>query len=61
MQNNSDFYLSPVIQLRSTKQLTNAGKDVGRRESPFTVGGTADWCSYCGDRYTDSSESESTI
>ena len=41
------YYLTPSEWLSlKRKQITNAGKDVKKREPSYTVGGNVKWCSH---------------
>ena len=37
-------------------QITNAGKDVEKKEPSYTVGGNVNWCSHHGKQYGGSSK-----
>jgi hypothetical protein len=45
------FHLTPSEWLSSRKQITNTGKDVGRKEPLHTVGGNVNSCSHYGDQH----------
>ena len=46
------YHLTPVrIAIIKKSQITNAGKDVEKREPLYTVGETVNWCSHCGKQY----------
>ena len=42
--------------LSQRQEITNAGKDVDKRESLHLVGGSVNWCSHCGKQYWGSSK-----
>ena len=46
------YHLTPFrIAIIKKSQITNAGKDVEKREPLYTVGETVNWCSHCGKQY----------
>ena len=54
--NTTRYYLT-LVRWPSLKslQITNAGEGVEKRESSYTVGGNANWCSHYGKQYGGSS------
>ena len=48
--------LSPHICLNDYHQkITNTGEDMEKTETLYTVGGSVNWCSHCGEQHRDAS------
>ena len=51
------YHLTPVRMAKIKNQETiGVGEDVETKESSYTVGGNANWCSHCGRQYRGSSK-----
>ena len=46
------YYLTPISRASKRPQITNVGKDVGKRGSLCTVGVDVNWCSHYGKQYS---------
>ena len=44
-----------MISIIKSQEITNAGEDVEKKESLYTVGGNIKWCSHYGKQYEVSS------
>ena len=50
-QNNANQnHLSELVSSKRPR-ITNIGKDVEKREPPYTLSGNVNWCSHCGKQH----------
>ena len=57
MKTTMNYDITPVrMTIIKREAVTIVGKDVGKRERLFTVGGNVNWCSHYGKKYGGSTQ-----